>query len=141
MFQVNETKRNQIEAVLSKDHNLMLIQNDVFNISGRIEEYDKYMFIVFNKSKEKFEIHSLEYAPMIAFPKDTFQTTIPYMELDIRTLKHVYENDIKVHGRKIFERIERQEELREKQKQRDYKNWLRAVASETKSMFAKDAWL
>ena len=50
---------------------------------------------------------------MIASPKDTFQTTIPYKNLDIRTLQHLYENDIKVHGRKIFERIERQEELSE----------------------------
>ncbi|KUF37441.1 hypothetical protein [Lysinibacillus sp. F5] len=138
---MKETKRNQIQAVLFKDHDLILVENDVFNISGRIEEYDKDMFIVFNKRKKAFEIHSLEYAPMIASPKDTFQTTIPYKELDIRTLHHVYDNDIKVHGRKIFERIERQEELNEKQKQRDYKNWLRAVASETKSMFAKDAWL
>ncbi|MEQ6049484.1 hypothetical protein U2I53_10600 [Lysinibacillus capsici] len=138
---MKETKRNQIQAILFKDHNLILIENDVFNISGRIEEYDKDMFIVFNKRKKAFEIHSLEYAPMIASPKDTFQTTIPYKELDIRTLHHVYDNDIKVHGRKIFERIERQEEMNEKQKQRDYKSWLRAVASETKSMFAKDAWL
>lgn len=138
---MKETKRNQIQAVLFKDHDLILVENDVFNISGRIEEYDKDMFILFNKRKKVFEIHSLEYAPMIASPKDTFQTTIPYKELDIRTLHHVYDNDIKVHGRKIFERIERQEEMNEKQKQRDYKNWLRAVASETKSMFAKDAWL
>lgn len=138
---MKETKRNQIQAVLFKDHDLILIEKDVFNISGRIEEYDKDMFIVFNKRKKAFEIHSLEYAPMIASPKDTFQTTIPYKNLDIRTLQHLYENDIKVHGRKIFERIERQEELSEKRKQRDYKNWLRAVASETKSMFAKDAWL
>lgn len=138
---MKEIKRNQIQAVLFKDHDLILIEDDVFNISGRIEEYDKDMFIVFNKRKKAFEIHSLEYAPMIASPKDTFQTTIPYKELDIRTLHHVYDNDIKVHGRKIFERIERQEEMNEKQKQRDYKNWLRAVASETKSMFAKDAWL
>lgn len=138
---MKETKRNQIQAVLFKDYDLILIENDVFNISSRIEDYDKDMFIVFNKRKKAFEIHSLEYAPMIASPKDTFQTTIPYKELDIRTLHHVYDNDIKVHGRKIFERIERQEEMKEKQKQRDYKNWLRAVASETKSMFAKDAWL
>lgn len=138
---MKETKRNQIQAVLFKDYDLILIENDVFNISSRIEDYDKDMFIVFNKRKKAFEIHSLEYAPMIASPKDTFQTTIPYKELDIRTLHHVYDNDIKVHGRKIFERIERQEEMNEKQKQRDYKNWLRAMASETKSMFAKDAWL
>ncbi|WP_249645715.1 MULTISPECIES: hypothetical protein [unclassified Lysinibacillus] len=138
---MKETKRNQIQAVLFKDHDLILIENDVFNISSRIDDYDKDMFIVFNKRKKAFEIHSLEYAPMFASPKDTFQTTIPYKELDIRTLHHVYDNDIKVHGRKIFERIERQEEMNEKQKQRDYKNWLRAVASETKSMFAKDAWL
>ncbi|MEK3726821.1 MULTISPECIES: hypothetical protein [unclassified Lysinibacillus] len=138
---MKETKRNQIQAVLFKDHDLILIENDVFNISSRIDDYDKGMFIVFNKRKKAFEIHSLEYAPMIASPKDTFQTTIPYKELDIRTLHHVYDNDIKVHGRKIFERIERQEEMNEKQKQREYKNWLRAVASETKSMFAKDAWL
>ncbi|MGR6906154.1 hypothetical protein [Lysinibacillus sp. BSL11] len=138
---MKETKRNQIQAVLFKNHDLVLIENDVFNISDRIEEYDKDMFIVFNKRKKAFEVHSLEFAPMIASPKDTFQTTIPYEKLDIRTLHHVYDNDIKVHGRKIFERIERQEELIEKRKQRDYKNWLRAVASETKSMFAKDAWL
>jgi len=143
MVRVYSEKWYEIKAILFRDSycKFELIESDVCDISNRIEKYDKDMFIVFNKLKRKYEIHSLEFASIDATPKETFQTTIPYDNLDCRALEHLHDNDIRLHGRKIFERIDQQEGLREKQKQREFKNWVHAVANETKSMFAKDAWL
>lgn len=137
---MKESKRNRIIAMLDKHPHLILIERDVLSIADRIQEYDKNMFVLFNLAKKKYEIHSFEYAAVIPNPISTFQMTVPFESLDARTLHHLYDNDIKIHGRKIFDRIEEQEERFEKQKKRDFTNWVQDVAGETKSMFAKDAW-
>ena len=56
---------------------------DVYNISKRIKEIDKGYYIVFNTSKSKFEIHnSLQLG-------GSYCLTLPYTNLDERTLKYV----------------------------------------------------
>ncbi len=131
---MKEQKRQEILYRLESRPFSHLVETSVYDIPKRIEEYDKDMFVVFNSLKQKYELHSLQY------PGDTFQTTFPYKELDNRALRHVWENDLSVHGREIFKRIERDEEKAKKSKDRDMKNWIQATASETKSMFAKTAW-
>lgn len=128
------SKRDDINARLANKPFLHLLESNVFHIPERVEEYDKDMFVVFNSIKQKYELHSLEY------PGDTFQTTFPFDELDARAIRHIWENDISVHGNDIFRRIEREEEKFKKDKDREQKNWIRDVASETQSMFAKSAW-
>lgn len=137
---MKESKRQRIIAMLDKQPHLQLIDKDVLNIAERIQEYDQDMFVLFNKHKRKFEIHSFEYAGVITNPIVTFQTTIPFDALDVRALHHLYNNDIRVHGRKILERVEKEEQQQEEEKKRNHKNWIQSIASETKSMFAKDAW-
>lgn len=133
--------RGRIMSMLDGYSHLRLIEHDVFHIADRIQEYDERMFIVLNLIKGKYEVHSFEYAPAIAHPADTIQLTLPFAQLDARALQHLYDNDIRVHGKNIFRKIEQEEEAFEKAKKRDFSNWVQAVASETKSMFAKDAWL
>lgn len=103
------------------------------NIPERLREYNENLFMCFNRHEQRFEIHSLEQS-------DSYCTTIPYKDLDARTIRWVWQNDIRVHGKEIFRRLEREEDQREKAKKRDYSNWVRDVASETQTMFAKDAW-
>lgn len=129
------TKRDKIRVRLETKPHLHLVERSVYDIPERVEEYDPDMFVVFNSNRQTYELHSLQY------PGDTFQLTFPFSELDVRALRHIWRNDISVHGKDIFRRIEREEEEFKKRRQREEKNWMRAVASETQSMFAKDAWL
>lgn len=131
---MKERKRSEILHRLRYRPFLFLVEQSVYDIPKRIEEYDKDMFVVFNSLKQKYELHSIQY------PGDTFQTTFPFNELDARALRHVWENDLSVHGRNIFKQIERDEEKMKKSKDRDFKNMVGSLARETKSMFAKSAW-
>lgn len=126
-------KRQRIEVAICRKPHLFLVEQDVQDISRRVSEYDEDMFVVFNADKQKYELHSLE-------SHETYQMTFPFKELDARALRHIWENDIRVHGRSIFRNVERSEDEFKKRKDRDYRNWVRDVAAETQNMFAKDAW-
>lgn len=127
----------QVEDALRKQsaHHLKPMFTSMFAIPERVYEYDHAFFVVYNTSTGKYEIHSLNHYP------ETHALTVPYGELDVRALRWLWRNDLRVHGRDVFRRIEQGEERREKSNQRDWKNWVESVAKETQSEFAKDAWL
>lgn len=131
---MKERKRVEVLHRLQYRPFLFLVEQSVYDIPKRIEEYDPDMFVVFNSLKQKYELHSIQY------PGDTFQLTFPYPELDVRALRHLWENDISVHGKNIFRRMEQGEEKAKKAKDREFRNWVQSMAGETKSMFAKSAW-
>lgn len=112
---------------------LIPILSHTLNIPERLYDYHPRLFICFNRVEQKYEVHSLD-------QEDSYSATLPYKDLDARTLRWIYNNDIRVHGKDIFRRIEKSEEQREKSKEREFKNWVEDVASETRSLFAKDAW-
>jgi hypothetical protein len=129
------TKRHEAMRRLANKPLQVLIERDVHGIAERVEDYDKDMFIVFNRRKAKYEIHSLEYPG-----EETFQTTIPFRKLDARVMRHLYDNDIRVHGRAIFRRMELEEERREINRKKELRQMMYDRAGEAKSLFAKDAW-
>jgi hypothetical protein len=102
-------------------------------IPERLYEYNPRLFICFNNVENSYEIHSLD-------QEFSFSAKLPYPTLDARTIRYIWTNDIRVHGKAIFQRIEDGEERHRKQKEREYKNWVEAVGKETQSLFAKDAW-
>ena len=62
---------------------------DVYNISKRIKEIDKDYYIVYNTSKNKFEVHN---SSQIG---DSYCLTLPYGALDERALKYVRKTSVK----------------------------------------------
>lgn len=56
---------------------------DVYNISKRIKDIDKSYYIVFDTSKQKFEIHNSNQIG------STYCLTLPFNELDERCLGYV----------------------------------------------------
>lgn len=110
------------------------VLTSTLNIPDRLHEYSPDLFICHNCVSNRFEIHSLANAV------DTMCGELPFKTLDARTLHWVWQNDIRVHGKAIFERLEQSEEQFKAGKDRDFKNWVEAVGKETRSMFAKDAW-
>ena len=59
------------------------IFNDVYEISKRIRYIDKDYYVVYDTSKQKFEIHNSNQIG------GSYCLTLPYNELDERTLKYV----------------------------------------------------
>ena len=82
------------------------IYSDVYNISKRIKDIEKNYYIVYNTITKKFEIHN-------SAQKDTsYCLTLPYLELDERTLNYV--NKTKSENiEKILEEIEKNNKQRE----------------------------
>lgn len=59
------------------------IMQDVYNISKRIKFIDRYYYVVYDTSKHKFEVHNSQQLAT------TYCLTLPYNQLDERTLKYV----------------------------------------------------
>lgn len=111
----------------------ILISDSVYEIPQRLKEYDKSFFVVFNKRNGKFEVHSHDNL------WNTYCFTVPFDELDQRTLDIVMKNDTKNIGPKDIEReLNNHNERVEKRKDKDFKNWVEDVAKETYSHFKKD---
>lgn len=60
--------------------NQILLENDPYYISSRIKEVDESYFIVYSKKRNVFELHSSRQ------PFSTYALTIPYDQLDERTI-------------------------------------------------------
>ena len=92
----------------------IIIKSDVYNISKRILDIDRSYFIVYNTSKDCYEVHSSQQLDT------TYCLTVPYKHLDVRTLDCVYQtkseniekilNQIDVEN-KILENAEKQSVL------------------------------
>lgn len=64
------------------------LNSDVYNISKRIKEIDKYYYIVYNTSTNKFEIHNSKQV------FGSYCLTLPYNTLDWRAMEYVQKTSI-----------------------------------------------
>lgn len=62
--------------------NLIDIENDVFDITRRLQEIDASYQIKYNLNANRFEVHSSEQ------PKGSYCFSVPYDQLDERTLDY-----------------------------------------------------
>ena len=114
------------------DHPYLIeVETNVFDIPQRVKAYDSRMFVVRNTKRNTWEIHSTENVG------DTYCFTVPYAQLDCRTLDKIRENDIRNRGDNIFKEMAAQEEAREKADARERKNWQEDVIKETRWHFKK----
>lgn len=127
-------ERDVLEKVKHRPRLIPLFDHTL-DIPQRLYDYHPSLFVCFNRHTQRYELHSLEQET------DSFCATLPYKDLDARTLRWVWQNDIRVHGKDIFRRIEKSEEGFKKSKDREHKNWVQDIAKETQSLFAKDAWM
>ncbi len=82
------------------------ICGDVYNISKRIKEIDGDYYVMYDTSKQVFEIHNSNQIG------SSFCLTLPYRELDERALKHVLKTQ-SVNIDEILEQIENDNNHRE----------------------------
>lgn len=102
-------------------------------IPERIHETNPRLFLCYNNVDGKFEVHSLD-------QEVSFCGQLPYKTLDARSLRWIWENDVRVHGKEIMRRIEQSELDYKKRMAKDHKNLVESVAKETRKLFAKDAF-
>lgn len=82
------------------------ILHDVYNISKRIKNIDRDYYVVYDTSKQKFEVHNSNQSGA------SYCLTIPYCELDERTLKCVLKSQ-SANIEEILYEIENDNNLRE----------------------------
>lgn len=134
---MNTTYKNEAEKILRwrNLHHLKPVWSDVFGIAKRVYEYCNDFFVVFNTRTQKYEIHSIAGGPNV----NSKELDIPYDELDSRTLDHIWRQDIRVHGKEIFRRIERQEEEYRKRKEKEFRDEVNTLARDTRHIFRRAA--
>ncbi len=85
----------------NKMNNLILIENDIFDINTRLKAIDDGYFIVYNTVKNKYEVHNRKNGI------NTYAITVPFDELDYRTVILV-NRTIKCNVDKLFAEIDSQ---------------------------------
>jgi len=83
----------------------ILVNSNVFDIPRRLKEIDEGYFVLFNPDNQKYEIHH-------SGQKDnTYCFTIPYDELDARTIDLVYKTKIENFRANLEEMKRKNEKL------------------------------
>ena len=82
------------------------INFDVYNISKRIKDIDRDYYVVYDTSKQKFEVHNSKQIG------STYCLTLPYCELDERSLDYVLKTQ-STNVEEILEKIENDNKILE----------------------------
>lgn len=118
--------RFSLDGILLRKSYLELITDDLYGISKRIKDIESGYFIVRNRKSGKYEVHSL-----FNNGTNTYCFTVPYDELDSRTLDYCLETSIAIHGDEIYKRIEENNAKVDAKKERDYQKSLNEAGLET----------
>lgn len=85
------------------------IKNDIFDICRRLKNIDSSYFILYDKIRGKYELHSTEQY------HNSYVLTIPYDRLDCRTIDFVYMTRRENSKRLIFEMEENNKKLEKRE--------------------------
>jgi hypothetical protein len=100
-----------------------VIESNVFDIPERLREIDPGYFLVYNRSRDKYEVHHIENRG------GTYCLTVPYDEIDSRLLDYVRETRAE-RAAKLFEKMERDNQKLEESRKKDFKDYVGEVAKD-----------
>lgn len=103
-------------------------------MNRRIREYDPALFVVWNRKRGKYEIHSLNHLG------NSYAVDVPGNRLDARAEEALRKGDIRIRGSVIFREIDEHNENIEKSEHRQRRNELLGIAEELHPYFRKLAW-
>lgn len=103
----------------------VVIRDDVYDIGKRLREVDSSYFVVYDTFKEKYEVHSTD-----TQGATSYCFTVPFNELDARTITYAMETNVKLRGDKIIEEMEKNNEKIEKENDRKRKNLIEDIGRE-----------
>jgi hypothetical protein len=131
---MKRSKLNEITYRLQGKPFLMLVETSANSVPEAIDEYDPNMFICFNRLNHSYEVHSL------ANKGDTHTMSIPWETLDQRVIELVWRKDQKKHSLKsIIADMERHNREIDERRDRNRKNEIYSIASETRTVFKRYA--
>jgi len=125
----------EVESRLAGKPHLRPVFSHPYDIPRRLREVDDTLFVVWNCKAKRYEIHSLEHRP------DTYAWSVPFDQLDARTVRLARRNSMLTRGDAIFremdERNERLEKSLKRQRRNELDAWAREVAH---GLFRKTAY-
>jgi len=132
---MNRTKINEIFDRIRPKQYLTLVETSVCKIPEAIEKYDPSMFICFNYKSQQYEVHSLR---NLGF--DTKAMSIPWDELDQRTLELVAQRDQNRRPLKeIIKEIDDYNQAIEDARERQRANDINSIARDQRGVFKRFA--
>lgn len=75
----------------------ILIKSDIYNICKRIQNFDKSYRLIYDINSKQYKIYSIkphQIFELIDGIKLSYVCTLPYNELDERSIKHLYNTSI-----------------------------------------------
>ena len=75
----------------------ILVKSDVYNICNRIKKFDSTYYLVFNTIGNKYEVYSTrltQAVEVIGGVVLSYVCSLPYKELDERSIKYLYSTSI-----------------------------------------------
>ena len=103
----------------------ILIESDVYNICNRIKKFDLSYRLVFDTTADKYEVYSTKIInnnwDKINGVLLSYVCGLPYKELDVRTIKYLYDTSVE-NLENIIKQIDSQNQYLENQSQLNIKN-------------------
>lgn len=121
-----DKKNKLIRRLSSKGYKL--IEDDVYNISKRIRQYDKDLLLFFNPSNGAYEIHTSLSLPSYCVSSDVLDSRL------LLKLKRA-DNRTEYGMREKMDEIEREQEEKEKASQRHFDDLRQNVLRECERKF------
>jgi hypothetical protein len=115
----------KIKSVELSSPHLTWISHDLYDIAGRIREIEPGYFIMRNHRTGKFEVHSTDNKG-----KTTYCFTVPYDELDARTLAHCRETSVTRWSAGRFSEMMRHNDALDEKKERRFAGDIEAASRE-----------
>lgn len=108
----------------------VVLNSDVYNICKRVKKFDSSYYVVYDLKTEKYLIYTdvlVNNFEVIGNRKLSYVCTIPYAQLDIRTIKHLYATQVE-NLQEIIKQIDEQNLMLEKINHDKIKNQALGVA-------------
>ena len=111
----------------------ILVKSDVYNICNRIKKFDSSYYLVFNTVSNKYEIYSTRLTQSVELVSGrvlSYVCSLPYGELDERTIKYLYDTSIE-NWENIINKIDKDNKNLEYQNELKLKNESLLIAENT----------
>ena len=127
-------EHNVYERLQGKHHLQPIFSGGSYDITRRLREYDPALFVLWNRRRQKYEIHSLNHM------ENTYACDVPGNRLDARVEEAIRKGDIRVRGGIVFKEMDEHNERLEKSRERDRFTELQGIAEEMYPSFRQLGW-
>lgn len=97
----------------------VLIDKDIYNICSRIKKFDKNYILIYDTDINKYKVYSSQIngvSETVCNKKLSYVCTLPFDELDTRTIKYLYDTRIE-NIEMIIKRLDEDNQKIEQQNQ------------------------